>query len=292
MTPGTAAERRQRAAALAASLGAHALAASALALAPGVPQAPERALPAPRQPLQVVWVDAGAGAALTALQPPRPAREAATAAPPAPVPSVQPPPRPPPRAAAAPPATVVAAPEAAPPPARPHAPPPAVADEPVATPAAIALAAAPTAGAARSAGDTPTDPTATGAAPGTAGQAYAAAGAGLATAAVQHAPARAGAAGDGVAGLRRITADHAACPPARYPALLRERGIEGVVQLRVKVGPDGRAAEVQLQRGSGWRLLDEAALAQARGCSFRPAVEGERPVAEWVEFPVRFALGG
>ncbi len=64
------------------------------------------------------------------------------------------------------------------------------------------------------------------------------------------------------------------------------------MQLRVKVGADGRAAEVQLLRGSGWRLFDEAALAQARGCSFRPAVEGERPVAEWVEFPVRFALGG
>jgi len=29
---------------------------------------------------------------------------------------------------------------------------------------------------------------------------------------------------------------------------------------------------------------------QARGCQFHPAVVGERAVAEWVEFAVRFAL--
>jgi len=106
-------------------------------------------------------------------------------------------------------------------------------------------------------------------------------------------PARAAAPGpEAQAAPRRHTADHAGCVQARYPALLRERGIEGVVQLRVKVGTDGRAAEVQVLRGSGWRLFDEAAVAQARGCHFRAARVGEQAVAEWVEFPVRFALGG
>lgn len=47
--------------------------------------------------------------------------------------------------------------------------------------------------------------------------------------------------------------DHAECPPAPYPALLRERGVEGVVRVRVR----GNAA-----------------------------IEG------WVDFPVRFALVG
>ncbi len=82
------------------------------------------------------------------------------------------------------------------------------------------------------------------------------------------------------------------CPPAHHPAVLRERGIEGVVLLRVRVGTNGLPAEVQLQQPSGWRLLDEAALVQARACRFVPAQRGHEAVESWVEYPVRFALTG
>lgn len=91
---------------------------------------------------------------------------------------------------------------------------------------------------------------------------------------------------------RPQTADHRACARAPYPAALRERGIQGELMLRVHVAPDGHAAEVQLLASSGWRLFDEAALAQARGCRFRPAQADGRAVAQWVEFPVKFALDG
>jgi protein TonB len=87
-----------------------------------------------------------------------------------------------------------------------------------------------------------------------------------------------------------VPADRRQCPEARYPALLRSRGIEGTVQLRVQVASDGRAGAVELLQGSGFRLLDEAALAQARGCRFEPAREGHHAVESWVEFAVRFAL--
>jgi protein TonB len=85
-------------------------------------------------------------------------------------------------------------------------------------------------------------------------------------------------------------ADRRDCPTAGYPAPLRSRGIEGTVQLRVQVGRDGRAAAVQLVQGSGFRLLDQAAMAQARGCRFEPASLGSEPVESWVEFPVHFRL--
>lgn len=76
-----------------------------------------------------------------------------------------------------------------------------------------------------------------------------------------------------------------------YPPLLRERGIEGQVLLRVRVDEQGQAAEVQVRNGgSGWRLLDEAARALALGCRFVPARRGEQTLASWVEYPVRFAL--
>lgn len=89
---------------------------------------------------------------------------------------------------------------------------------------------------------------------------------------------------------RRQAPDHAGCAQVPHPAALRERGIEGVVQLRVQVAADGRALQVQILGSSGWRLFDEAALAKARGCRFRPAYDGDVAVEAWVEFPVRFAL--
>ncbi len=87
-------------------------------------------------------------------------------------------------------------------------------------------------------------------------------------------------------------ADRRQCPPAPHPAALRERGIEGAVLLRVRVDVQGRAADVQLVAGSGWRLFDEAALQQVRACRFIPASRGGQAIDSWVEFPVRFALAG
>lgn len=86
------------------------------------------------------------------------------------------------------------------------------------------------------------------------------------------------------------SARRAACAPAPHPLALRERGIEGVVRLRVWVDELGRASEVLLAASSGWRLFDDAAVAQARRCPFQPARRGAQPVGSWVEFPVRFAL--
>lgn len=91
-----------------------------------------------------------------------------------------------------------------------------------------------------------------------------------------------------------LPADHRACSArsvsSLYPAMLRQRGIEGEVVLRVQVDERGRASEVQIQHGSGWRLLDEAARLVAQACPFVPARRGEQTLASWVEYPVRFAL--
>jgi protein TonB len=62
------------------------------------------------------------------------------------------------------------------------------------------------------------------------------------------------------------------------------------VRLRVWVDELGRAGQVLLATSSGWRLFDDAAMAQARRCPFHPAQRGSEPIGSWVEFPVRFAL--
>jgi periplasmic protein TonB len=86
-------------------------------------------------------------------------------------------------------------------------------------------------------------------------------------------------------------AEHAHCPRAPHPPVLRERGIEGRVVLRVRVDAQGRAGDAQVVHGgSGWRLFDAAALTSALDCRFVPARRDGEPVDSWVEFTVRFAL--
>jgi len=86
--------------------------------------------------------------------------------------------------------------------------------------------------------------------------------------------------------------DYAYNPQPDYPMLLREQGVGGVVWLRVWVDSDGRPGEIKLAKGSGYRLLDDAALRAVRHWRFIPAKNGEQKLASWVEFPIRFTLNG
>ncbi len=78
--------------------------------------------------------------------------------------------------------------------------------------------------------------------------------------------------------------------PAVYPPHAIERGQQGEALVRVRLEPDGSAAEILLWRGTGFDLLDRAALAAVRSWQFLPAVRDGRAVAAWVEIPVRFHL--
>ena len=78
--------------------------------------------------------------------------------------------------------------------------------------------------------------------------------------------------------------------PAVYPPRSIELGQQGEVLVRVRLEPDGGAAEILLWRSSSFPLLDRAALTAVRGWHFLPAMRDGRPVAAWVEIPVRFRL--
>jgi protein TonB len=75
-----------------------------------------------------------------------------------------------------------------------------------------------------------------------------------------------------------------------YPEPARRRGERGTVELRVKVLPDGEVGEVTVNKSSGFRSLDDAAVAEARKWQFVPAMRGPRAAEAWVEVPVRFEL--
>lgn len=85
---------------------------------------------------------------------------------------------------------------------------------------------------------------------------------------------------------------HETCPTPEYPRLARRRGLEGTVWLRLSVTPEGLPAEVILETSSGHSLLDESALAAARGWQLIPATRDGVAVEGMLRVPVTFRLDG
>ena len=79
-------------------------------------------------------------------------------------------------------------------------------------------------------------------------------------------------------------------PQPEYPEEARQLEQQGMVMLDVLVSADGRAAEVVVKRSSGYRILDQAAVAAVRHWSFQPGRTAGLPVASRVDVPVRFRL--
>ena len=67
-------------------------------------------------------------------------------------------------------------------------------------------------------------------------------------------------------------------------------GWEGVVVLRLLVDVQGGVARVTVTTGSGFALLDEAAVDAARRWRFDPARDGDRPIPMVHEVRIRFRL--
>lgn len=92
--------------------------------------------------------------------------------------------------------------------------------------------------------------------------------------------------------LQTARPDHAHSPKPAYPLALRDLGVSGVVWLRVWVDKTGRPREIELAKGSGYRLFDEAALRAVQHWHFVPAKNEQQSLASWVEFAVRFEING
>ncbi|MBS0396095.1 MAG: energy transducer TonB [Proteobacteria bacterium] len=75
-----------------------------------------------------------------------------------------------------------------------------------------------------------------------------------------------------------------------YPAAARRLGEQGAVLVRVRVGADGRAHDVEIAGSSGSPRLDEAAVAAVRRWRFEPAATAGGPIESWTTLRVRFRL--
>jgi protein TonB len=108
-----------------------------------------------------------------------------------------------------------------------------------------------------------------------------------------------------IVGSRTVTEASSAAPPVigpsfdaaylsnpvpPYPAAARRLKLQGTATVRVLVSPDGHPRSVKLEKSSGARILDEAALQAVQHWSFVPARRGDKTIAAEVDVPVRFRL--
>ena len=100
----------------------------------------------------------------------------------------------------------------------------------------------------------------------------------------------AGGAGEGALSGARFDADYLRNPAPPYPPQSRRLGEEGRTLLRVFVGADGSARQVEVRTTSGSSRLDDSALRTVRGWKFVPARRGGVAVDSWVLVPIVFKL--
>lgn len=75
-----------------------------------------------------------------------------------------------------------------------------------------------------------------------------------------------------------------------YPLSLLEASVESEVTLSLTIGADGTVDGVRVERGSGYRDFDTAAVEAVRRWRFSPALAGDRPTAVRAIQRIRFSL--
>ncbi len=75
-----------------------------------------------------------------------------------------------------------------------------------------------------------------------------------------------------------------------YPKVLRDAGIGGRVVVWFFLTETGEVADTRISQSSGNPALDDAALSVANIYEFTPALNVDRPVPVWVQYPITFEV--
>jgi protein TonB len=81
-------------------------------------------------------------------------------------------------------------------------------------------------------------------------------------------------------------------PNPHYPPQAVRQHHEGTVTLLILVGVDGVPKDIKVEKSSGFRELDRAAMDAARNWRFNPEVKGGRKVEGYARVPITFNLSG
>lgn len=79
-------------------------------------------------------------------------------------------------------------------------------------------------------------------------------------------------------------------PPPAYPMVARRQGLQGRVVLHVEVLANGVCGQINIQKSSGYAMLDNAALQTVRNWRFMPASRAGHAVDKWFMIPIQFSL--
>jgi protein TonB len=79
-------------------------------------------------------------------------------------------------------------------------------------------------------------------------------------------------------------------PRPEYPRIARRRGYEGTVVLGVLVTRHGKVRKIEIDKSSGYSILDRAALSAVKDWEFEPARRGKENIEMWVKVPIKFRL--
>ena len=78
---------------------------------------------------------------------------------------------------------------------------------------------------------------------------------------------------------------------AEYPkaALMNEE--QGVVSMAFLVSADGKVLESKLEKTSGFKSLDKAAITAISACKFKPGSKDGKPDSTWTKVEYNWTLG-
>jgi len=79
--------------------------------------------------------------------------------------------------------------------------------------------------------------------------------------------------------------------PPKYPPEAARAGVTGTVVMIISVSATGAIENVMVERSSGNRLLDTAAIDAVNEWTFAPAIEHGKPIRGRVRVPVDFNMG-
>lgn len=87
-------------------------------------------------------------------------------------------------------------------------------------------------------------------------------------------------------------AEASGCATPEYPARAARNNESGTVVLALLIGTDGRVSSARVQKSSGSRDLDKAALNALSMCQFKPAMNRGVPEAGWGQIAFDWKLEG
>ncbi|HEX8614092.1 MAG TPA: energy transducer TonB [Telluria sp.] len=87
-----------------------------------------------------------------------------------------------------------------------------------------------------------------------------------------------------------VLADASACVKPDYPARAARNGETGTVNLALLVGVDGKVTDARVDKSSGSRELDKAAIAALSLCKFKPATNGGVAEPAWAQIAYVWTL--